>query len=220
MEPTVWHSGIFSHSIGNKQGLATKWFGGEWEPPTHTPPPLSMDAVQPLISYLRGKPLPREAFPEAAYVFDGKRFAKLGDLFFARGFFVVKDRLAQVLLQFDLGSEGLAPFPIYREDKVTPVAGKFYLWKLGAQKNAFVPEQSQKISPFGGGLNVSKDRWALQSDVEDDDIALSAASASGPPDVWSDPKLDSSLFFSDALVAALRAAKIETDFHLRRCRLV
>jgi hypothetical protein len=56
--------------------------------------------------------------------------------------------------------------------------------------------------------------------VEDGDIALSAASASGPPDVWSDPKLDSSLFFSDALVATLRAAKIETDLHLRRCRLV
>jgi hypothetical protein len=83
-----------------------------------------------------------------------------------------------------------------------------------------LPEQSSKIRPFGVGLNIEEGRWDVKSDVEDGDIALSAASASGPPDVWSDPKLDSSLFFSDALVAALRAAKIETDFHLRRCRLV
>jgi hypothetical protein len=220
MEPNVWHSRIFSAHPGNKQGVAVKRFGHEWDPPTHVQPPLPPGALQSLIDYIRGRPLPREAFPEAAYVFDAKRFEKLGDLFFAGGFFVVTGKLAQVLFQFDLGQGGLIPFPMYREDKVTPVAGEFCFWKFGAQKDAALPEQSQKIRPFGGGVNISKDRWEVQSDVQDGDVALSAASASGPPDVWSDPKLDASLFFSDALVAALRAAKIAADFHLRRCRLV
>jgi hypothetical protein len=220
MEQIVWHSRILSDHPGNKQGVAVKWFGHEWEPPTHVLPPLPPGALESLIGYLRGQLLPREAFPEAGYVFDWKRFEKLGDLFWAGGFLVVTGRLAQVLFQFDLDPGGLISFPIYREDKVTPVPGEFYFWKLGAQKKAFLPEQSPKIKPFGVGLNVEKDRWDVKSDVEDGDVALSAESVSGPPDVWSDPRLDSSLFFSDALVTALRAAKIKTDFHLRRCRLV
>jgi hypothetical protein len=221
MEPTVWHSRIMSdYQIGDKLGLAAKRFGHEWEPATHIAPPLPPGGLESLMSYTRGEPLPREAFPEALYVFDRKRFEKIGGLFTAGSFYAVKGKLAQVLSQFDLGQGGLIPFPIYQEDKVTLVAGEFYIWKFGAQRGAFLPEQSPKIKPFGFGLNIAKDQWQVRSDVEDGDIALAAASATGPPDVWCDPKLSLSLFFSDALVEALRAAKVDTDFHLRRCRIV
>jgi hypothetical protein len=113
----------------------------------------------------------------------------------------------------------LIPLTIYQEDKTTPIAGNFYIWEFGEQKNAFLPEQSPKIRPSGFSANIEKDKWKVHPDVGDGDIALSAAAA-GSPDVWCDPRLMWSLFFSDALVTALSKAKVKTNFHLHRCRLI
>lgn len=206
-------------SIGIKQGLAAKWFGREWDTPTHIAPPTPPGAMESMMRYVRGEPQPSEAFPEALHVFDRKQFEKIGDLFTAGSFYAVKGKLAEVLSKFDLGQGGLIPFLIYQDDKVTPVTGEFFIWSLGAQKNAFLPEQSLKIRSSGIGQSAMSGQWTVDPNVEDGDIALSAASA-GPPDVWCDPRLLWSLFFSDALVTALREAKVNTDFHLHRCRLV
>jgi hypothetical protein len=220
MQPTVWHSRIMSDaSLGIRQGVAAKWFGREWDTPTHIAPPTPSGTMESMMRYVRGEPQPREAFPEALYVFDRKQFNKIGDLFTAGSFYAVKSKLAEVFFRFDLGRGGLIPLPIYQDDKVTPVPGEFYIWNLGVQKNAFLPERSPKIRPSGIGQSTMSGHWEVDPNVEDGDIALSAASA-GPPDVWCDPRLLWSLFFSDALAAALRSAEIKTDFHLRRCRLI
>ena len=95
MEGTVWHSGIMSSGeIGNKQGLATKWVGREWDAPTFIVPEKPPGKLDEMMRYVRGEPLPREAFPEALYVFDRKRFEKIGDLFTAGGFYAAKGKLA------------------------------------------------------------------------------------------------------------------------------
>jgi len=220
MEAIVWHSRMMSDGrIGDKPGVAVKWFGQEWNPPTHFPPPWPMGRADELFLYARGEPLPRETLPEALYVFDRKRFDRMGDLFAAEGVYVVQGKLAQVLSRFDLGRGGLIPITIFHDDKATPVAGQFFFWTFG-QKNAFLPQESPKISPAGFGMMVEKDRWRVGSEVEDDDVVLSAEKSCGPPDVWCDPRLMWSLFLSDAFVAALRAAQVKTNFHLHRCRLV
>jgi hypothetical protein len=73
MEQIVWHSRILSDHPGNKQGVAVKWFGHEWEPPTHVLPPLPPGALESLIGYLRGQPLPREAFPACLQMTQSRR---------------------------------------------------------------------------------------------------------------------------------------------------
>jgi hypothetical protein len=221
MEPTVWHSRIMrDYRVGHKQGLAVKWSGREWDPPRFDSPLAPEGTVELLYRYERGEPLPREAFPETAYVFDAKRFGRAGDLFTLGPFFAVRGKLAEVLSRFDLGQGGLIPFTIYREDKTSQFPGDFHIWKLGAQKDGFLPDQSRKIWPFGVGLNIVKGLWDPSADVEDDDLAVSTAAVAGPPDVWCDPKAHKSLFFSDPLRAAISTAKIKTNFKFRRCRLV
>ncbi len=185
----------------------------------HIAPPKPPGKMVSMMRHVRGESQPREAFPEALYVFDRKQFARMGDLFTAGSFYAVKGKLAEVLSRFDLGQGSLIPFPIYQDDKVTPVTGEFFVWSLGAHKNAFLLEQSPKIRTAGIGRSTMSGQWTVDPNVEDGDIALSSASA-GPPDVWCDPRLLWSLFLADALVAALRAAKVKTDFRLRRCRLV
>jgi hypothetical protein len=207
--------------IGNKPGLAAKWFQGAWDAPTHVDrTPLPEGRLEAILRYARGEPLPREAFPEAAHVFDRKRFERLGDLSAVGGFYIVKGKLAQVLAQCKLCRGGLIPLPIYQEDRVTPMDSEWFIWDFGEQKSALLPEQSRQIRPDGIGLNVVKNRWVVWPDLADDDVALLKEAASAPPDVWCDPRLRGSLFFSGALVEALGVAKIKIDFSLRRCRLI
>ena len=139
MENTVWHSAVMrNYRIGDRLGLADKWFGRDWD----------------------------------------------------------------------------------QEDKTTRVAGDFHIWKLGARKDGFRPDRSPRIGPRGFGRHKSEDQWDAWRNAEDDDIAVAAAAVAGPPDVWCDPKLHLSLFFSDPLHAAIGAAAIGTAFEFRRCRLV
>jgi hypothetical protein len=93
MEPTVWHSRMMKDpNLGIKQGLAAKWFGGDWDPPTDISP-TSSEQLESLMRYARGEPLPREAFPEALYVFDRRGFNKIGELFTAGSYYAVGVRL-------------------------------------------------------------------------------------------------------------------------------
>ena len=221
MEPTAWHSRLAHNlAIGDKPGFAHKWFGRDWDPPQFILPLAPPGNLEWLRAYGRGEPLPREAFPEALSVFDPKQFAKLGELFAAGGFYVVRGELVGILRRFDLGQGGLIPLPVYAEDKKTPTGGECFLWQFGAKKSAFLAKKSHNIRPRGYGSNISYDRWDAKSTVRDGDIALSAAVALPPPDVWCDPQLPDSLFFSDALASALLAGKFNVDFMLTRCRLI
>lgn len=221
MPPTVWHSRIMSdHEIGKKLGFAVKWFGRDWNPPTHVAPPRSLDDIQDLFAYARGEPLRREAFPEALSVFEPKRFQKTGDLFPAGGYFIVRKKLAQVLSRFNLGEGELLQIPIYQADRTSRLDEDFFIWKLGATKKAVQPDQCVNIESIGGTGPNGESRWQATSDVKDDDIVLSASAACAAPDVWCDPQLMWSMFFSDALVAAFRESKINANFHLNRCRLI
>jgi len=55
--------------------------------------------------------------------------------------------------------------------------------------------------------------------VRDDDLALTAECLNGP-DIWVEKHLIRMVFVSDAVAQALRKAKLDKPFFLRRCRLV
>lgn len=221
MNPIVWHSRMMKdYRIGNKNGVAVKWFGREWEPPVHAPPPRSMDTIHELFRYMDGEPQAREVFPEALQVFDQTCFRMIGDLSAAGGFYIVQRKLAEILLRSDLGRGRLIPVPVYEQNRVTPIGRAFYVWEFGSRASALLPEQSSRIRPDGHAAIRIENRWKVDSDVEDGDIALSAAAVSGAPDVWCDPRLRGSLFLSDEFVTALRRVDVETDLHLRRFRIL
>jgi hypothetical protein len=141
---------------------------------------------------------------------------KMPDLFMARSQWIVSERAANVLREFDLGGGALHPVSqgVFRSDGVTPVPGTFSCWIFGNTKEAFLPDLSRNMrKPEVPGL-----WWKMPWKLQDDDVAVSAAAVVGS-DVWLDPMLFKSVFVSGPLGDALDRAGLRQAFRLFRCRV-
>jgi hypothetical protein len=166
-----------------------------------------------------GYALDRSRFPEALAIWDRESFARVGDFFWANGFAAVKGRLAEVLSRFDFGNGGLIPLPVYQEDLTTPEQGAFFLVNFGARKDSLVAEQSNALRKFYIEPSTGRQLWLVSLGVNDGDVALTPAALAGA-DVWNEERTGSVIFMSDALVAAIREARVKIDLRLSQCRIV
>ena len=166
----------------------------------------------------RGEPLSAEWFPTELYAWEDApwfRPERLGDIFFADAYWVVSEKAASVLRQFDLGRGALYPVTIYQKDRKTPVDHQYYCINFGNVKDTLLPEHSPGIKP----TRSVKGLYSLRPTVKNGDIAVSSA-AVDRPDIWIEPRLRLAFFVSNALGRALKAAKASKNFGLRKCRLV
>lgn len=138
---------------------------------------------------------------------------KLPDLFSAYGFWAVSQRAAEVIRQFDLGSGGLYPVKVLKNDRQTPVEGEWFCINFGNCKDSFIPEDSLNVAARTAG------QWITRAVFSDEDVALNSLSLLGP-DVWIEPKMRSAIFFSANLGTALKKAKADKGFFLKKCRVV
>lgn len=216
----VWISSVMSNGeLGNKLGIREKFYGHDWEEPTHIVPRKPDGVFENMLLHAKGIKLSREIFPEASYIFDEKRFNRSKDFFWAGGFMAIKGKLADVLKTANLGNTELVPYPIYEMDKKTKLPGPFYLLNFGEQKNSFLPHESENVRPF---YTVDKDGielWKAKFEPADNEIAVSALAIEGP-DIWFEPKCMNKIFMSGALAHAIQEARIKVDFGLAKCRVV
>lgn len=219
MPDTVWVSSVMTdYSIGDKQGIREKFYGGDWAPPTFKLGVEPEHVIKAHRRHIAGGALERTDFPEAMYVFAENNWKRVGDLFCAGPFYAVKGRLADVLKDFDLGSGGLIEFPIYQADKTTRLPGPFYLLNFGAVKDNFVTSESRKLYSLRTVAENGYELWATD-DLEDGDIALTAAAFEGA-DLWHERKLERRLFMSGRLHDAVLAAKIKVKFRFAKVRII
>lgn len=102
MNDKAWLSSITTdHTIGLKQGLRKKYFSREWEPTQHELPLLSEEVFATMDRHTSWYTLDRDDYPEACAIFDEKCFERVGYIFVAGAFFVVKDELEQFPLTPD-----------------------------------------------------------------------------------------------------------------------
>lgn len=120
------------------------------------------------------------------------------------GYLVVNQLCADILKQFRLGKTHMSPVTIY--DAYTGeqlLEEAYYFVNVAEQRHAFVPELSkyQKKFPWREDTLYQLDFLALSKDY-----AVSEAALNMDVDLWHDPMLSDSLFLSDALVSAFKAA--------------
>lgn len=137
----------------------------------------------------------------------------LPDLFTGYGYWVVSKAAADVLRQFDMGGGGLYPVRILKNDRTTLVPGEYFCLNFGNVKDTFLPDQSEKILPF------VRDIWSVMAGAKDWDLCFGIQSINGP-DIWLDPKVDDAFLLSAALGLALKKAKADKGFFLKKCRVV
>jgi hypothetical protein len=165
---------------------------------------------------LLGKTVPVDMLPRMIWALpEARRFGTLPHFFLGAGYWIVSRKAADIIGQFDLGDGGLYPVQMFQSDRTTPVEGEFLCLNVGAQKSAFLPEQSPRLTKRSPYLP----RWTLP-DEDKDDAASVASTALQGPDIWWDHSINSGFFLSGPLGDALKKAGMAKAFRLYRCPVV
>lgn len=224
MTDQVWTSGLFDdYSLSSKTGLRWKYPGKPWSAAQHEIEGPTDDGVERLRLYNSGFVLPDRHIPEALAIWNPRSFARFGDIF-ATYQYVLRPPLAEIFARFDLGEGGVTPLTVYEADLQTPAQGEFYLLRLGARKNTFLPDcsntESYRIRPSYTIQKTGQTIWNIGSYIEDGDVVVSPAALEGP-DLWCETNVFDRLFMRGGLAEALQKAKLrkKVDFRLRRCRV-
>jgi hypothetical protein len=163
---------------------------------------------------IKGMPLTADCFPAAFWgEYPDKTYKKPPHFSLPGGNPIVSDEVKQVMQQFDLGQTSFYPTTLYKHDRKTPVEGSYYCINFGETKTCCMPEESQRTKKFDALF------WTIKQFAEDGDVAVNASALQGV-DLWVDTRIRKSLFFSDRLARALKAAKLTRTFGLRKCRVV
>jgi hypothetical protein len=219
MSSGVWMSSVLSvYALGDKPGVRTKFYGYDWEPAEFIAPRMPGDVYANMNRVARGFALKREELPEAAAVWNEKRFKLLGDVFWASGFLVVRGKLAQVLARFDLGEGGLVPFPVYQADLVTHYPGEFFLLNFGAIKNTILPDQCEDARKFFVAKDTGLQLWHVNDYKPDGEIVVSTRALAGP-DLWMEEAVPKKIFMSHELAQAIIEIGMSDIFRLKQCRV-
>jgi len=184
---------------------------------------VAQDNMDRLIGGVRllkkGMPVSEDACPKRIWGDeDSDTFDVLPDLFHSEGHYIVSERAANILRQFDLGGGALYPVTegIYQKDNRTRIPGEYFCWIFGNVKKAFLEEHSPKAPAL---VNDERDWCGMPVLMQDDDIAVSASALSGP-DIWIDPLLFKSIFLSHRAGQAMADAGLAKAFRLKKCRVI
>ena len=167
-----------------------------------------------------GLPVPANMCPKRIWPKSDRRdLNKVPDLFVSQGHYIVSERAADILRQFDLGGRALHPVSegVFRKDNKTRIPGDYFSWIFGNVKAGFLEQSSPSARPMGGSTN--RDWCTMPFVMGNDDMSVSSEVLGGP-DVWLDPMLFQAIFLSGRLADALIDAGLRRAFRLYRCRVI
>lgn len=123
--------------------------------------------------------------------------------------------VAEVFEGFDLGRGRLHPVELVEHDGATPISRDYAVLSPGNAAAAFDLERSTGIVSirYYNELHL----FVEMRPARDRPVYVLKPGFASVPDVWVDPRVTNSLFFSERLVAALKAAKFDKPFALSRC---
>ncbi|MEL6954642.1 MAG: hypothetical protein AAFN09_14395 [Pseudomonadota bacterium] len=175
------------------------------------------------VGFITGDITVRGGLPKSMWIAsdapdEDQKLRKLPDSFVAGDFFIVSQKIAFVFQSFNLGSSALLPVDMLKKHRQERFDGNFYMFHVTEKKSAFLPDHSENYDKprydddeYLGSVRLGR--------TKDDEIAVAASALDGP-DVWKDPTLLGSLFFSDPLYAALSKADVLGNAQTIRCRAV
>lgn len=167
----------------------------------------------------RGEAISSDDLPSAMWIsprFRGDDRRKLPHLFVAGGLVTVSEAFAETLADFPLGQTRLHPVELWRLNRKERFPGSFYFLNVAEVHRFFSPEHSARWEPFKNSRSTYL--GAPCPDTQDDDLTVIPGALTGPA-IWVDDTLGSTVFFSDPLVRALRAAKLTGRLEFYRCRV-
>lgn len=134
-------------------------------------------------------------------------------------FLVVGAQLAAILRDHDLGAGALHPLTVQDANGKVDSTDAFFFWNIGNKLGHFLPEQSTGIEvAHDPGKPPEEQPYSPEILPKDDALAFSRDCLAGP-DAWREKYLLKGTVFSDRLMQALGAAKLDKYFEPIRCRV-
>ncbi|MBE9591111.1 hypothetical protein IM753_09015 [Moraxella sp. K127] len=128
---------------------------------------------------------------------------KENEIFFriTNGYLIINEKLYDVISQFNLGKTHFSQVHIYNIETKEQLSDVPYYFINIAEKRDYLDVDNSK----GLGVSMYNPQWKQRfiGISEDDDIKLSHACLADDIDLWHEPILLKSLFFSDRLANAL-----------------
>lgn len=146
---------------------------------------------------------------------------KKEDIFFriTNGYLIITEKLYDIISQFNLGKTHFSQVYIYDIETKEQLSDIPYYFVNIAEKFEFLDVENSKEISVNQYFPQQRKRWI--GEPKDDDILLSLQAKDNRIDLWHDPLLNKSLFFSDRLTQALfQAGFSQKELGLVRCKLV
>lgn len=160
---------------------------------------LSFDDTWHDYEYLEHLPIKLFKEPDINY----SNLPKENEIFFiiTNGYLIITEKLYDIISQFNLGKTHFSQVYIYDIETKEQLSDIPYYFVNIAEKFEFLDvENSQQIS-VNQYFPQQRKRWI--DEPKDDDIILLESAKNIEIDLWHDPLLNKSLFFSDRLAKAL-----------------
>jgi len=179
-----------------KAWTSVAWFDADYFRHLTFDPPA--DFVRVIRQMKRGEPvrqdeLPWRMFPRRA------RLKTLPDIFCIRdGLMIVSERLATLMKEFEFGQNQLFEIELYNLDRETRISDRYFILNVTERKeNSFVPEKTKgPINEVHGTYRPAPSGY--------EGVAVRRSSIDGGADLWMDPILYRTPFFSGALGEAIQ----------------
>jgi len=161
----------------------------------------------------KGLPLSEDDFPKQRRHRKAFEFKQRLPPIFHTGHVHIGPNIQEILKQFDLGNGGLYPVKLYQHDKATLISEDYAQLHIGNQKDTVILEESPCLQEIAPNYGV----YHYLTSEKDDELAVHK-SADEAPDIWADPKMMNTIFFSSRLAEALISAGFKKACRLTRCR--
>ena len=174
-----------------------------------------------------GQPIDPTHMPSKVYLLPEEKLPKDNAIMFRidSGIFLVNQAVYEVFCEHRLGHTQFSQVYIYdieTEEQLSDTP--YYFINVAETREYFNKEKSHGIEEYGfipNHPNHPNHPNRLIADPNDEDIVLNQDALSCHVDVWHNPLLDDSLFFSNSLVRSLFAIGVTpADFGLVRCQVV
>lgn len=165
-----------------------------------------------------GRALSPEEIPTGYKHYYTEKFTKkLPAMLSGNYLLVVREDVADIMRQFDLGEGGLTPVKYYQFDEKTEIPGRYFALNIGASKSSFLPDESKNLRT---NQYPEARTYRLNFQPKHGDVAVSPEALEGP-DIWKDnPRFGPATFFSDRLYQALKSEGLHKRLYAYSCRVV
>ena len=169
-------------------------------------------------SWSKGEHINTHHMPSKVFIKPNEKLPKTDDLMFniIGGYLLFNQQCYDIISQFTLGATHFSQVYIYDiETEELKSQTPYYFINIAETRDYLNVEESKGIKAYAGATKLPTH---LIREPTDNDIQLNATAQECDVDLWHDPVLDNSLFFSDELVSALLASGIKQQaLALSRC---